>query len=111
MKETWTTKTGQKILISKMTDSHLMNTIRLVARSYAKAIGFYLLSPGPQGEMAQEAFDREFDDLDEGGPSVYNDKYDALTEEADNRGLDDPDSRQKRMLLLDLAVMEVATRK
>lgn len=30
----WTTKTGDKIPVSKMDDSHLVNTIRFVRRNY-----------------------------------------------------------------------------
>jgi hypothetical protein len=107
---TWTTRDGTTVRITDMPDTHLMNTIRLIERGHARAIGFYLLSPGPQGEMAKDAFDQEFDDLDEGGPAAFNEKYDPLTEEADKRGLDTREKRQDRQIALDLAVLQLATR-
>lgn len=108
---TWTTKGGKTIKITDMTDSHLMNTIRFIERQYARTIGFYLCSPGPQGEMAQDAFDREFDQLDEEGVSGFNEKYDYLTEEADRRGIDNRKIRMDRQLALDVAVLNIAVRR
>jgi len=61
----WTTKDGQKIPLSKIEDRHLLNIHRMLRQSlddlkcYTSVIG----TPwGPRGEMAQEAFDREFED-------------------------------------------------
>jgi len=111
MSATWTTREGETIPIEKLTDSHLMNCIRLLERLYARTIGLYLIGPGPQGEMAQDAFDREFDALDEGGPETINESYTDLVEEADARGIDNRRTRDDRRLSLDLAVLQAVTRR
>ena len=102
---TWTTKDGTKISIPQLEDSHLMNIIRLLERQYALTISAYLCGPEPSGDMAQDCFDREFDTLNEGGPSALNPQYDELIEEADKRGLDSRDSRMNRQAALDVAVL------
>jgi len=59
----WTQKNGDKIRICDMSDSHIVNTVRMIKRKaeFKKMqvdVGF--LSCGrPQGDMAQDAFDRE----------------------------------------------------
>jgi hypothetical protein len=103
----WVTKDKQKIKIKDLTDSHLMNVIFLIERNYAKTIAFYLYGPQPRGEMACDAFDREFDQLDEGGPSYFHPSYDPLVEEAEKRGLDNIEQRNERNLNLELQVLNI----
>lgn len=106
----WVNKEGKRIKIKELENSHLMNIIKLIERNYIKAIGFYLIGPGPRGEMAQDAFDREFDILDEGGPSGFHKQYDILVEEADRRGIDDREQRENRLMSLDLAVLQIVSK-
>lgn len=59
----WKMKDGKKILISKMSDSHLLNSMALcerwsvVRKKYLD--NFYLTCVEPNGEMAQICFERE----------------------------------------------------
>jgi hypothetical protein len=102
----WKTKDGREILIKDLEDSHLMNIIKLIERNYAKAIGTYLIGPGPSGEMAQDAFDREFDKLNEEGPYGFNESYEALIDEADKREIDSSENRKYRLLGLDITILK-----
>lgn len=108
---TWTTRDGNIIKISDMSDSHLMNTIKLIERKYTKTVGVYLTGPRPSGEMAQDAFDEEFDYLNEEGPNGYNEAYDFLVEEAARRGIDNQELRETRLLNLDLQLLATVFKK
>ena len=107
----WTTKEGKKIRISILEDRHLMNIIKLIERQYARTIGSYLVGPQPRGEMAQDAFDQEFDALDQGGPSEFNEQYDFLVEEAEKRKLVNRKARENRLMNLDLVVLSIVVGK
>lgn len=66
---TWKTKDGQIIPIRKLTDDHLENILSLLIRhAVVKRCQTELayLRPafgGPRGDMAQDAFDQEFDGI------------------------------------------------
>ena len=61
----WTTADGKRIHKSKIDDRHLINIasylLKAAEAEAAKLTRFYLTTPGPRGEMAQDAFDRELD--------------------------------------------------
>jgi len=56
-------KNGQRIVISKMSNDHLENAIRFFEKQKDKldkdTTKYYYGSVGPQGEMAQDAFEGE----------------------------------------------------
>lgn len=90
----WKTKTGDKIRICDMEDSHLLNTIRMLER-VAKQVeiqkereGYQILSC-LQGEMAILSVENELERLDQEGidPSEINPLYDNLVNESIRRGL------------------------
>jgi hypothetical protein len=112
----WICKDGTQVRIEEMTDAHLMNAIKLLERFYACTVGGYMLGPEPRGEMAQDAFEQEFDALCEAGPEALAPQYDVLVEEAERRGLDTEKQRQQRrcggeMVVLDYVVKAKAERK
>lgn len=61
----WVTREGQYIPIHELDDEHLVNIVRLLHRratNYViKTRRFYLSCAEPRGEMAQVAFDQEFE--------------------------------------------------
>jgi hypothetical protein len=62
--KTWTTKDGRVLEIKDMTTEHIENTINLLKRCgfvSKSTLLFYLTDPGPSGEMASYAFEREQD--------------------------------------------------
>jgi hypothetical protein len=89
----WVTQSGEQVLVIGMSDGHLVNTLRMLKRVAMMklniAISLYMHAPPLQGEMAQDAFDREFDDLLR---KDWKECYDKLAlnvflSEADKRGL------------------------
>jgi hypothetical protein len=92
---TWTTKDGTVILIRDMEDRHLLNTLALLQRcaeaERVRVSMAYLCFAGPQGEMAQIAFERECDRVDESTWRDYvHPAYGELEGEATRRGLTVP---------------------
>jgi len=91
----WTTRTGEKILITDMTDLHIINTIKMIElmaerwRFNALAEGYSYLGQ-VHGEMAELAIENELEDLAEYGvdPNIITPLYDTLVNEAIKRGLD-----------------------
>ena len=86
----WTTKTGNKIRICDMSDSHLDNTIKMLERGakarHGSLLNFYTFGPMPQGEMAQDCFDQEFDRLLEAEWTDFlHPLYDNLIQEQQRR--------------------------
>lgn len=91
--QVWTTKDGQKVKVRDMTDSHLTNTLKFLARRAqcrcSKHVTDLVNCPPPQGEYAQVAYESELDDIfsatfDDFVPDIYW----AMVDEYANRGLD-----------------------
>ena len=61
----WVTKEGHRILFEDLGDRHLENIVKMLVRKarqdIAETTAFYLSCLKPRGEMAQDAFDKEFD--------------------------------------------------
>lgn len=84
----WRMRDGTTIAIKDMTDSHLMNTIRMLWRAWDASV----LECGAaismlQGEMATFYAEREFDQMLEETPADKWPIYDDLYDEALARGL------------------------
>lgn len=79
----WTTKSGEKLRIVDMTDSHLVNTIRMLER---KCVNHdTMIYPSFGGEMAQYYAEQEF--FEDMGKPAFPPQYPHLCAEADRRGL------------------------
>jgi hypothetical protein len=67
----WKTKTGQMLHVKDITTPHLVNIAKLLSRmlssKVANTASFYLNTPGPNGEMAQDLFEEEQDFWFSGG--------------------------------------------
>jgi len=92
-KSMWKTKDGTMIPVKEMTDGHLLNAMkmlkRVAKRRVARNVSFCLGCPPPTGDMAQMAFDQEFDYWTEASwedavPDIFNDMFDEALE----RGMD-----------------------
>ena len=58
----WTTKEGEKLKVSEMETSHLINAYCMCRRKgfvSPDTLSFYLTTSGPNGDMAQMAFEEE----------------------------------------------------
>lgn len=86
MRNIWTTAGGYKIPIIKMTDSHLINTIKYLRRTVDRR-------KANVAAQVADAFDDVFTGMeilemdDEEFLSIHVDQYDFLIEELNNRGL------------------------
>ena len=83
----WKTKSGETLDISNMEDSHIVNAIHMISKRgfvSPKTVSLYVCGPEPNGDMAQLAFDQEFDSVLE---SPISWKLGELEDEADKRGL------------------------
>ena len=88
----WTTKEGKKIRICDMSDSHLLNSIKMIERQsrlrLEGELSFYMSCPLPNGEMAQDGFDQEFDALLDATPDDFLPCiYYNLVDDARRRGI------------------------
>lgn len=84
----WTMKNGRKLRIKDMTDSHLINSIRMLERAHGRNVcQMYGLACMIQGEQASLDIDNAIDRAEEGGPGESYSIYDDLVDEADRRGL------------------------
>lgn len=84
----WITKDGTKIRIKDMTDSHLLNTIKMLDRKHSRVIlDAYCFANMLNGEMAQYQMEGEIDRLEEGDASQWCLLYDDLMEEASRRNI------------------------
>jgi len=88
----WTMKTGEKIRIKDMTDSHLLNTLKMLKKNGQAKLKYMIDAvssfPGFGGEQAQIAFEQMEDDLfesewDDYMPEIFID----LVGEAERRKL------------------------
>jgi len=92
MKRVWKTKDGTKLLISQMDNDHLLNAINFCEKR-AKAqqcelVDFYATTDGPNGEMAQMAFEQEQNQIfNSHWTEFLPDEYDSLVYWAKKRGL------------------------
>jgi len=114
--DVWVTRMGERVRVSEMGDNHLVNTILFLQRHATKNLAAltacYVMGPAPRGEMAQDAFDREFDAVLD---YTWQDKVPAIfwlmLTEAEHRGLRVvlPTDREELMqrLALELAMMGV----
>jgi len=60
----WKMRDGTKIKIKDMSTSHIRNSIAMMKRNgwvSTDTLNFYMSCDGPQGDMAQLAFDQECD--------------------------------------------------
>lgn len=87
-KRYWVDKQGNKHLISKMSDTHLINTIKILERG-AKHQATNCYFPVFQGEMAQYYAEREFNAMQEDPLEFFlsGTVYDKLLDELLRRGL------------------------
>jgi hypothetical protein len=95
MSDTWTTRDGTRIKIKDMSDSHLINTIRMLERMapqlHWRAIGNVESALCfVQGEMAEFTLDNESNRLSSMTHNefleYYVDEYIPLIDEAERRG-------------------------
>ena|ERR1700744_3453996 len=92
---TWRTQKGEVIPISRMADSHLINTIRYLRKTAALQIGkavnqSWAFLGTLNGEMAQDAMDQEIARLEQMEPLDYVESmpiYQSLVREAKRRKL------------------------
>lgn len=90
----WKTKDGDVLNIKEMSDNHLINTIKFIKRNtdnyVEKMQTFYLTCTEPNGQMAQDCFDREFEevmDLDSEELLENNSAYKTMLKELNRRNL------------------------
>jgi hypothetical protein len=93
----WVQRNGDPIPVEKMTDNHLVCTLRMLKRITVAgkdaALDQYIYA-GPTirmlGEMAQDAIENEFDRLNESEwhELIGEEAVNVLIEEAENRKLD-----------------------
>lgn len=93
----WVQRNGDPIPVEKMTDNHLVCTLRLLKRSAQAALDraaneYVKAAPVVSqlmGDAAQDAFDSEFDRLlDTEWQDIDPDAFAVLVDEAGNRKLD-----------------------
>lgn len=85
----WKTKTGKKIKIRDMSDSHLKNTVLMLRRNHSRETSeAYIFAGCLQGEMAQLDADNMIQRMEDEGPGFTNPIYDDLMEEVSRRGLE-----------------------
>ena len=77
----WTTKDGQRINPQDMTTSHIKNSLAMLKRHGVvgpSAVSFYRTGPMPHGDMALEAYFREFDEVLNAPVSEFVDVFEAI---------------------------------
>lgn len=91
----WITKDGRKLRICDMESTHIWNTLHFLYKSAwtrkANLVYSYLATPGPNGDMAQVAFEQESDGVFDSSWECYiPEAYRNLLFEALRRDLDVP---------------------
>lgn len=92
----WTTKDGQRLHVSEMTDSHLLNTIRFIGRNafafqMRDAFELWNGAESTNGEMASYSLEQEGERIAEMSDWEYlehHEVYQAMLREAKRRGLE-----------------------
>lgn len=93
----WKMKNGKEIKISKMTDSHLVNTYLMLKEKgfiSQKDLHAYLHCEGPTGDIAQYCFQQEQDHAFNSPVSPH---LDVIEREIDKRGLQEEVDRVSRI--------------
>jgi len=83
----WQTKDGRSIPVSEMETEHIQSALAMLKqRGFVspKTPSFYVACSLPQGEMAQDAFDRELDAVFDAPCSKF---IDLFQEELEKRGI------------------------
>lgn len=83
----WKMRNGQRIEVSEMTDHHLKAAYKMLKRQgfvSLNSIKFYLSCKVPNGEMAQDAFYSELNDVMSSPVSAF---VDIFEKEAKERNL------------------------
>lgn len=85
----WTTKEGVEVEVSKMSDSHILNSYKMLKRKRKEYIGlktleFYLNCTPPIGEMAKDAFEEELNRILESPGTEF---IDLFEDELKRRGI------------------------
>lgn len=95
MPKTWTTREGERIEIRKMTDSHLLNTIRYLRRNaeairLGEAMTAYEFAESCGGDMAYDAAFQAGDEMFNWSDEQYlenREDYQEMLKVATRRGL------------------------
>lgn len=83
----WTCQDGSTVAVNQMTDRHVLNSYRMLKRKgfvSRRTFEFYITDQGPSGEMAQDAFRQEVDEVLSCQVSPWLDVFEA---EIEKRGL------------------------
>lgn len=84
----WTCKDGTRVRICDMSDTHLLNTIRMLRRAdRAELNSAYSVEMTLQGEIAQDCIARDIRDMEENPLEDRLPIYDLLTRDAERRKL------------------------
>ena len=89
----WKMRDGTKIKIKDMSTSHIRNTINMLKRNgwvSTDTLNFYLTCEGPNGEMAQMAFEQEQNAIFR---APCSDHLSALERELKKRDKEDKENR------------------
>lgn len=84
----WKTRDGRELEVSEMSTTHIFNSLQLLRRSGyvgSSTVAFYNSCPLPLGEMAQVAFDAEYDAVMD---SQIHPFIDLFEQELKTRGID-----------------------
>jgi phosphoribosylamine-glycine ligase len=84
----WTMANGQKIRICDMTDTHLVNAIKMCEREHERAKATLLFPSFITGEEASWLAEQDYENFLASGPEESFPLYEDLCEEAYRRGLE-----------------------
>lgn len=87
----WRTKEGKMIFLTDMSDDHLQNTIKFMKRHEELHVFNYFMKyysgPGPSGDIAMDAYDREIEQLTEATLEDISPVFCNLLDEATRRDM------------------------